>query len=228
MARPQAPVLASALVALGLLAGCSGQSDSSSDSTSGGVSSGSAAASSRGAAPTPSRSSSTSAESPSGPVLTEPGTDLALGETATVSWRPRQSVVGTLRISVDSLERTTFARSFRDWRVDARTKTYAPFFVHAHITNVGSSDLAGVPVPLYGESAADQLVEPSVFKETFKPCHDRLLPKPFGAGASTAVCLVYLVPSRGALVGAAFRPTQDVSAIVWRGPAVTLGARPAA
>lgn len=183
-----------------------------------GCSGGSGTSSSTRHTPTASATTAYPSGAPSGTVLTEPGSDLPLGAAATVTWQPRQSLVGTLRLSVDRVERTTYRKSFRDWKVDATKKTFAPYFVHAQVTNVGRVNLGGVGVPLYGESAAAALVEPAVFKERFKPCHPSTLPKPFVAGASASVCLVYLVPDRGQLVGAAFRPTQEFAPIVW-GPA---------
>jgi hypothetical protein len=149
-------------------------------------------------------------------VLTEPGSELSLTQGATIAWQPREGLVGTLRVSVDNIEPTTFKKSFQDWKVDATTRTFAPYFVRAHVTNIGATDLGGLPAPIYGESAANALVEAAVFKERFKPCHPSVLPKSFAAGASTTLCLVYLVPDRGQLVGAAFRPTQEFDPIVWR------------
>jgi len=195
------PILVAGLL-VGVLTGCSDDSD------------GPAARGTR----TPSASATTAYPSgaPAGTVLTEPGSELSLAESATIAWQPRQDVVGTLQISVDSVEPTTFRKSFRDWRVDATTRTFSPYFVRAHVSNIGITDLGGFPVPVYGEDSADALVEPAVFKETFKPCHPSALPAPFGPGASTTVCLVFLVPAHGQLVGAAFRPTQDFDPIVWR------------
>jgi hypothetical protein len=195
------------LTALTVLTGCSGGSDDGSRPSSG-----------ERRTPTASPTTAYPTGAPTGTVLTDPGSDLAFGEDATVTWHPRQGLAGTVRISVGKVERTTFKKSFLDWRVDARMKTYTPYFVRARVTNAGPTDLAGVPVPLYGESDADSLVEAAVFKETFKPCHPSRLPKPFATGASARVCLVYLVPDKGALVGAAFRPTEDFSPIVWQQP----------
>jgi hypothetical protein len=209
-------LVVAALLAATVLTGCSDGSNAS--GTSG----------TPGATGTPGASDTTAYPSgtPTGAVLTEPGSDLPLGAGATVSWQPRQSLVGTLRMSVDRIERTTFEKSFVDWKIDAKTKTYTPYFVHAHVSNFGDTDLAGVGVPLYGESAANALVEPAVFKETFKPCHPSALPKPFASGASTSVCLVYLVPDRGSLVGAAFRPSEDFAPIVWKGDVVDIAVKP--
>jgi hypothetical protein len=205
--RAASAALAAVTVVGALLTGCTGGSDGSPGSD---------------ATPTQSPTTAYPTGAPTGTVYTDPGTELPLAGSATVSWQPRQGVTGTVRLSVDKIERTTFKKSFQDWKVDKRTHTYRPFFVHARVTNVGTTPLGGVAVPLYGESAADQLVEAAVFKETFKPCHSSVLPKRFRPGATASVCLVYLVPAKGSLVGAAFRPTQDFSAIVWRGAVVDL------
>lgn len=209
MARRGGTALGAALLALALTgaSGCSGGSGGSGEP--------SAAASSRAGTPItpayPSGAASTSA-------LTEPGSELQLGQAASVAWQPKQDLVGTLRLSVSKVERTTFERSFQDWKVDARTATYTPYFVHASVTNLGETDLGGVPVPLYGQSATDALVEPATFKTTFKPCHPGALPSPFPSGATASVCLVYLVPDHGQLVGAAFRPSEQFQTISWTGP----------
>ena len=215
MAHPEGTrraLVVSALLAATVLTGCSGGSDDSEGATSAGKS----------RTPTASPTTAYPTGTPTGTVLTDPGSDLAFGEAATVTWNPRQGVVGTVQIRVRKVERTTFKKSFLDWRVDARMKTYTPYFVHARVRNVGPTDLGGVAVPLYGESDADALVEAALFKETFKPCHASTLPKPFANGASTPVCLVYLVPNKGKLVGAAFRPTEDFDPIVWKLGAPTL------
>jgi hypothetical protein len=159
-------------------------------------------------------------------VLTEPGTRLSLGQQASVAWTPRQGLVGTLRIRVDDVERTTFERSFRDWKVDPATATHAPYLVHALVTNIGATDLGGQQVPLYAGSAAGALVEPATFRTTFKPCHPSVLPRPFGPGASTSACLVYLVPDGGEVAGVTFRPEEGFTPVTWTGPVRTLGAQP--
>jgi hypothetical protein len=219
MRRPRGRRAAVAAVALATvvsapLAGCSG-----SDGSEGGT--GSAAS----RTPTTSPTTAYPSGAPSGTVLTDPGSTLGLAQGATVSWQPRQGLVGTLRMSVDRIERTTFKKSFVDWKVDAATRAYAPYFVRVHLTNVGTTDLGGTGVPLYGLSATGAPVEPSSFKETFKPCHPSGLPKPFRPGASVAVCLVYLVPAHGQLVGGEFRPTEDFDPIVWKGPVVDIAAK---
>lgn len=199
------------MVLVAALAGCSGDDD----------------------APRTERTTPSATPTPYLPVpavvsLTEEGEQLSLGRTATVAWQPRQDLVGAIRVSVDRIERTTFELSFKEWKVAQQVRTFTPYFVHALVTNVGDTDLAGLPLPLYGHSAANALVEPSTFARRFKPCHPSTLPKPFPAGASVRACLVYLVPDGGELQGVAFRPTEEFRPIQWSGAAATLTPSPAA
>ncbi|WP_300679259.1 hypothetical protein [Nocardioides sp.] len=206
---------------------------------------------------------------PSGLPYAKPGTDLSLGEAATVAWQPpatgttaaptatptatastssapsatstpdasstptgSASVTatptkavrpsGALRITVTAIQPTTYAKSFRDWKVSSALQTSSPYFVKATVTNVGTVDLGGLTLPLYGETSADTLVEPSTFASTFKPCNPGAFPKKFAAGATVKACLVYLVPDKGSLTGVTFRPSVDFVPITWSTPAALL------
>jgi hypothetical protein len=192
-------------------------------------------------------------DAPTGQAYTEPGSDLTLGEAAIVAWQPPGAAAGTasvpasasgsssapasgsattttstaaaLRITVTAIRPTTYAESFRDWKVSDALKTSAPYFVKATVTNLstaGTADLGGLAVPLYGETAADTLVEASTFASTFKPCAPGTFPKKFAPGATAEVCLVYLVPDHGTLTGVTFRPSIDFKPIRWATPAALL------
>lgn len=200
-----------ALLLVGTASACGGSSGDSSD----------------GGRPSPSAASSTSAPAaypsvPGGVSLTAPGTSLQLGQSATVAWKPTQDVVGALDVSVQAMSSTTFQQSFKGWELDDATKANAPYFVTATVRNVGTTDLGGRPVPLYGAAASGALIEPSTFAADFKPCSPGVLPAPFPAGATADVCLVYLVPGGGALQGVSFRPTQTFKPITWTGTVTPL------
>ena len=152
-----------------------------------------------------------------GVELTPAGTELAVGETANVAYEPRQGLVGVLEITVDRLEKTSFKKSFVGWDLDAQTKKSSPYFVRATITNRGTTQLGGRPVPLYIVDANNNLIEANSFASEFKPCTPGAFPKKFGPGKSVKVCTVYLAPSHGDLVAVSFRPTQEVEGITWTG-----------
>jgi hypothetical protein len=154
---------------------------------------------------------------PEGVELTPEGTELSVGDVATVGYEPRQGVVGVLDIKVTRLEKTTFEESFAGWDLDAETKESNPYFVRATVTNRGETDLGERPVPLYIVDGNDTLVEATSFSSTFKPCSPGSFPKKFGPAAAAKVCLVYLSPKKGDLTAVSFRPTPEDLPITWTG-----------
>jgi hypothetical protein len=216
-ARIAALALAGLLVGTALAA-CGGSSDNGDGKASATASSSSGAS----ATASPTDGASGYPPVPSGVTLTSQGTALQVGQSATVAWQPSQKVVGVLDVTVTALHSTTFDKSFSGWELDDVTKANAPYFVTATVRNAGESDLGGVAVPLYGAAATGALVEASTFATDFKPCAPGVLPTPFPAGASADVCLVYLVPSAGALEGVSFRPTESFDPITWTGEVTAL------
>lgn len=192
-----------------LLAGCSsGDDDPEADvETSGGASA--------------SEPTSATAEAylpvPEGVELTEPGSELEVGDTAVVAYRPRQNQVGALDIRITRLEQTSIKQSFTAWQLSPAGEKSTPYFVHARIENVGDTDLGGRPVPLYVVNEDDVLLESTPFASTFAPCPSKPFPKRFGPGAKTNACLVYMAPDHGELVAVSFRPEETFNPITWTG-----------
>ena len=155
---------------------------------------------------------------PDGVDLTEQGSSLEVGETATVAYEVRQGVVGVLDITVTRLEKTSFAESFVGWDLDEETKTTKPYFVRATVVNRGETDLGELRLqPLYVLDGTDTLLESTLFGSTFKPCNPDAFPAPFPPGATVDMCMVYLVPDKGDLVASSFRPTESDVPITWTG-----------
>lgn len=192
-----APVLASALV----LSGCSGDDS-----------------------PTPAEGDSSSAAAgptdyldvPDGVDLTAQGSELTLGDSATVAYEPRQDEVAALELTVSAIEKASF-KLFVGWKLDKATLSTTPYFVRVKVANVGDADLGGRRVPLYAVDGANKLIESSTFASTFKPCPSDSFPDKFGQGDTFKTCLVYLAPDRGELTAASFRPTEEFDPIVWTG-----------
>jgi hypothetical protein len=155
---------------------------------------------------------------PDGVELTDQGSSLEVGDTATVAYEVRQGVVGVLDITVKRLEKTSFGESFVGWDLDEQDRTSKPYFVRATVVNRGETDLGEVRLqPLYILDATDTLVESNSFGSTFKPCNPDALPAPFPPGATADLCLVYLAPNKGDLTAASFRPTETDVPITWSG-----------
>ena len=160
---------------------------------------------------------------PEGVELTAQGSELQVGESATVAYEPRQNAVGALDIKVTSTEKASFSM-FEGWELTKETRETSPYFVRASVTNVGATDLGGRPVPLYIVDEQNRLIEASVFTGTFQPCEGSTFPKRFRNGDKVRACLVYLAPDKGKLRAVSFRPDQEFNPITWTGELTRAGA----
>jgi hypothetical protein len=200
------------------LAGCGGAGSSEPGAGGSGGTGGSS-----GSGPTASKQSGGTSQSPSsssavvqGVTLTAQGSQLRLGQTARVSWKPDQKTVGVIAVSVTRLQKMPIS-AFSDWRLNAATQRSTPYFVHATVRNLGRSNLSGKPVPLYLLDQRNTLLQASTFQASYAACPSRPLPAKFTRKKKTRVCLVYFAPDHGRLVAVSFRPTQDFVAITWEG-----------
>lgn len=213
-----------ALVALLGVAGCSGDDTgpSLSDPSSSSVPS-SAGSSTATTEATEASSSATVEAAPSLPVpagveLTEPGSQLTVGETATVAYQPNQKEVGVLDIKVTRIEKTSISKSLVGWDLDEQQQKANPYFVRATVTNRGDSDLGGRRVPLYVVDGTNALVESTSFASSFTACQPGSFPDAYPTGTKVKVCMVYLAPGKGELTAVSFRPAQEYDPITWTGP----------
>ena len=155
---------------------------------------------------------------PEGVELTPQGSELAVGDTATVAVELSDDSIGAMDIKVTSLEKANFDL-FVGWELTKEIKKTSPYFVRAKVTNVGETDLgsgkATRPVPLYAVDGENRLIESSLFTGSFKPCDGASFPKRFKPGDTMKACMVYLAPDKGELTAASFRPTQEFDPITW-------------
>jgi hypothetical protein len=154
---------------------------------------------------------------PAGVELTTEGSQLHVGDKATVAYQLRQGVVGVLDIKVTRLEKTSFKKSFSGWQLDDQQKKANPYFVHATVTNRGETDLGGKPVPLYIVDGHNTLIQATTFASSFPPCQPGTFPTKFKPGHKLKACLVFLSPKHGDLTAVSFRPTQEYDPITWTG-----------
>jgi hypothetical protein len=197
-ARTASAILA--VAALGLSA-CSGTDEPSASPTS------------------PSGSPSTSessASAPAGVELTDPGSQLAFGDTATVNYRAKNTQA-VLELTVESATQGQL-KDFAGFDMsDPLQKNASYYYVRVAVTNGGETDLGGVDVPLWGISGTNTLLPPVKFTSAFDKCPTQPLPDKFGPDATFKTCLVFLSPNKGALDGVSYRPLASFDPIEWHG-----------
>jgi hypothetical protein len=214
--RPVRVLVALAATAAVALAGCS--------SDAGGSTSGSTASSSAPASPSPSPSSTVNV--PDGVQLTDEGSKLSFGRTATVIFEPTQNRGSVLQLTVQSVQQGTLA-DFKGFILDDAYKQKADYYyAKVQVRNVGAGDVGGVPVPLWGVNAANTLLPAVNFTTTFPKCPSKPLPARFAAGAVLNTCLVYLSPNKGSLRAVSYRPSQEFNPVTWSGPIAKPIAKP--
>ena len=147
---------------------------------------------------------------------TEPGTQLELGESATLAWRPAHDVEGELGLTVDEVAEKR-PSVLDGWTSDGAVRRARPYFVKVSLANTGESDLGGQDVPLYLRDTAGTLGAPWTLGGDFTACQSGPLPVPFEPGDETDMCLVYLVPHGGRVRDLVFQPTEAYDPITWSG-----------
>ncbi len=200
---PRALRIAAVLAASALaLSGCSGSDDEPT-----------ATADTSSASPT----ESSTVEVPKGVQITEPGTELAFGDTATVAYENKDQ--GTaLKLRVDSAEQGSLD-DFEGFDLDDPYKKRGNYYyVRVTVKNAGKDTIGNVPVPLWGISGENTLLQAVEFKSSFAKCPTEPLPAKFKPKDTFKTCLVFLSPNKGKLVGVSYRPTEQFVPIEWRGP----------
>lgn len=147
---------------------------------------------------------------------TAPGTDLDLGERATLVWQPAADLTGVLDLSVQGVAEQRQS-VFDGWVRDDVMAASRPYFVTVSLSNAGATDLAGQDVPLYLRDDNGTLGAPWTLGGDFTACQSGPLPDPFGTGAETEMCLVYLVPDGARIRDLVFEPTEGYDPITWSG-----------
>ncbi len=147
---------------------------------------------------------------------TDPGTDLELGDRATLVWQPATDLTGVLELSVDAVVEQRQS-VFDGWIRDDVMAASRPYFVTVTLTNAGESDLAGQDVPVYLRDDNGTLGAPWTLGGDFAACQSGPLPTPFEAGAEAEMCLVYLVPDGARISDLVFEPTEGYDPITWSG-----------
>ena len=203
------------------LAGCSADGDkkeagssSSGSPTSGSSTSGS---STSGASSSASPSPASTVAVPDGAELTDEGSELRFGASATVIFESAPGKGSVLELTVKRVRKGRLT-DFKSFILDDPYKQKASYYyVAVRVKNVGEGVVGGVRVPLWGVNGANTLLPPVKFTTPFTQCPSKLLPESFGPGASLATCLVYLSPDRGSLDAVSYRPSTAFDAITWTG-----------
>jgi hypothetical protein len=154
---------------------------------------------------------------PDGVRLTDEGASLSFGQPATVIFEAAPNRGSVLQLTVQSVQQGTIA-DFKGFILDDAYKRKAEYYyAKVQVRNVGTGDVGGAAVPLWGVNSANTLLPAVNFTSNFSKCPSRPLPAHFAGGATMSACLVYLSPNQGSLRAVSYRPSQAFNPVTWTG-----------
>lgn len=152
--------------------------------------------------------------------LTEPGTELEVGKTATV---PQGDDGGTITVTVSKITKGTAADLEQLEDADKYTD-YTPVYVEYTMTGTdGSGELGGDilddvdPITSDGNKAGTLVI---VGTSPFEKCDSNSIPDDFGPGDTETTCQVAMLSSGQEIGGAQYAPYEgdyaDDGKVVWK------------
>src|SRR5690606_11541665 len=128
-----------------------------------------------------------------GVTITKGGTQLTEGQPASIVYEVGERAASAITVTVTEVRKGSI-KDFRFFSLDENTKKSTPFYVRVTVENDGPAGLGGAALPIFAHDDSNTNLPANDIVGTFKPCSPATLPKSFLPGASTKLCLVYLVP----------------------------------
>lgn len=154
---------------------------------------------------------------PTGPTVPEgitlPGETLKVGSAATVVFGGSAKQTSRIKLAVTKVRKGSM-RDLAQFTLDAKTKKSSVYYVDTFVRNVGTGNLSGQSLTLYGKVSEDLVVRPAVFGSPFPRCNYHAFPKGFTQDKATRVCLVLFAPNGGEVSEVQWR-AADTEPIAW-------------
>jgi hypothetical protein len=162
----------------------------------------------------------------SGGALTAPGTELKLGETAHVTYKPLTATDDKNLFKVDATAEKIEKGSIDDFKnidLDDQQKASTPYYVTVKIENTGREIPLGTnqgdPDLKFGALDDRGQEQGSItFIGSFDRCEDTDAPKPFAKGKSYESCLTYLVGGDGSITSVTWKGSDKyiLKPVTWK------------
>lgn len=151
--------------------------------------------------------------------VTPPGTQLSIGEAATLDYTYTDDVAGVVAIAPTAIERGDIA-DLADFDLDAELQASQPYYVRMTITNAGDTNLEFTDPGTQFEAVDDRgtAFSPAILFYGFDRCQHESAPAGFTSGVSYESCLLFLLPQEAtvsALRYARFDTPYADGPLVW-------------
>lgn len=157
-------------------------------------------------------------ELPEGVTLTDGGTELEPGESATVAYPEDATDATALTVTVDAVDTGDIA-DFSLFSLSEEDAASSPRYVRVTVVNEGPGTPGTTSLPIFLHTDDRVLLTPNSIVGSFEPCAPTPLPADLEAGEQVEQCLVYLVAPDRQVESVDLQVTDAASAIRWTLPA---------
>lgn len=178
------------------------------------------------AAPTESTETTESAETEAAPAgdVTAPGTELSIGDAATVPYESGTDGSGVVEVKITGIDKGS-AADLKPLDLGDRAKGYLPYYIQVEVTGVsGSASLAhgSLDEAIEGTLPDGSEAQTIYVIGDFAPCNGETFPGDFADGSTFTTCVPYLAQESTEVSGAQFAANDsdydsyDGEPIVWK------------
>ncbi|TSD65472.1 hypothetical protein [Aeromicrobium piscarium] len=160
----------------------------------------------------------TGLEVPDGVTLNEGGTELDLGESATVAYPEDAEDATALTVTVTAVDTGDIA-DFSLFSLSEEDAASSPRYVRVTVVNEGPGTPGTTSLPIFAHTDDRTLLTANSIVGSFEPCPPTPVPADLEAGEEIEQCLVYLLPADRQVESIDLQVTDAASAIRWTVPA---------
>lgn len=152
---------------------------------------------------------------PEGVTLTDDGTRLDPGDSATVAYPADAEGATALTVTVEEIQQGSIA-DFALFSLSPEDAASTPFYVTLSVVNEGPGTPGTTSLPVFAHDGENTLISPNAIVGTFEPCPPTPLPADLPEGDEAVQCLVYLMPEGSSLESIELRLADGGDTIHWR------------
>lgn len=153
---------------------------------------------------------------PAGVTITEGGSTLEIGKSASVVYQVEEKASSAVTVTVNGVKTGNIEKDFTFFSLDEKLKAATPYYVRLSVVNEGPSGLGGVAIPVLAHTRSNTVFPPNELVGTFKPCPTSALPESFLEGSKADLCLVFLLPKGEKLQSIDLQTGTEADAIHWK------------
>ena len=157
-------------------------------------------------------------EVPEGVELTDAGTELRIGDPASVIFAAGANRVSTIKVAVTRVVKGSMERDFTNFGLTAQQRKQEPYYVTVKVTNTGPGALGGSTPPVRALDSTDTYFPPTSLVGDLPVCQGGPLPTPFDVGDSVTTCLLFIAKPDTTVTEIQLRPYARFDPVSWAVP----------